>query len=120
MSVGDRSCEEAKNADLLVPGKSLVNHNVEGIQRSLNLQTSRCNDLPVQDEICIAIFRYRVHFSAEQNRYMLPWLKRDVPFSFDAQFFERQKKSISDLNEEGSVFDIFYFFCKPSCLSFQT
>lgn len=78
--VADGSCKKVKNVDVLSARKSLVKHTVDGIQRSINFQTSTCNELPVQNSSWTVIYRYPVHFSDEQGRFTSSWPKRDVPF----------------------------------------
>lgn len=53
--VDNGSFEEAKNADVLVPGKSVVEDHAEGIPRSSNLQTSIYMDLLPQEASCSVI-----------------------------------------------------------------
>lgn len=57
VSVAGGSCEEAKNVEVLGPGKSVVHHHAEGIRRSLSLQTSTSSDLSVQQESWTVICR---------------------------------------------------------------
>lgn len=61
-AVADERCEEAKNVEVLIPGESVVEHHVEDISRSLNLQISisTYGNLPVQDKRWTEIRRGRV------------------------------------------------------------
>lgn len=50
MSIADERSEEARNLDVLVPGKSAVEHHVKSIRNLLNLQTSTCDDLNAEHQ----------------------------------------------------------------------
>lgn len=49
VSGADGICEEVKNVDVLIPGRSGIEHHFESIKRLFNFQTSTCNELLVED-----------------------------------------------------------------------
>lgn len=106
MSVADGSCNAGRNIDSLIPGSCVVEHNTSGTQNSINLQTSKCNDLPLPLASWTKTHRELMPSNDEQNRFMSAWLKQMCPFP-SAQFLDRALKRIYQHILGGPVFVIF-------------
>lgn len=65
VSVADGTRKEAKGIDLPLSGKGVVKHYVVCVWRLLGLQTSVCNDLPVQEEGWTVLCKGCTHFIDE-------------------------------------------------------
>lgn len=77
MPVAHGNFEEAKKADVFVAGKGIVErHHFEGIRRSLNLQTSTCNVLPVQNASRTVMCKDAIHLIDQQiNSCYRAWIE---------------------------------------------
>lgn len=86
MSGSGGSCEEAKHIDVMVPAKSVVEHDAESIRRLLNLQASISGHLAVQDASWTVNCINLVYDSPENNSFLSSWLNRDSPLSLLYRF----------------------------------
>lgn len=118
-AVSDESSEDAKTFNVLVPGKSVVEHHVESIQMTFSLQLSTRNDLPCQEASSTVVCGDLVYISDEQNQFFSQWQKTEYTLVFDALVFGRQGLGIHHLNGRGSDSVIFHCFLEtnPSILS---
>lgn len=117
--VGNGNCENGNNIDVLVPGRNIVEHHIESIPRSPNLEISTPEDLPGKHASWALICRDRVHFSDEPNTYVSTCLKRDVPVPLLHNFLLGNKKRYIDSMAKNQFLSSFIILWKPSCPSIQ-